>query len=146
MKKILLFALLIFFIVAVLFRVLIENKPANVDTIPQNTYTQNQEPIENIDQSDDSNQSTEENVKKAYRNQVVAPIPRTLGNTYVISEYAIQDWTDGYSGGEILFKQSSDTKDWVRIGADSVWSVEYLIKAGVPDDVANKLFQAKSAQ
>ncbi len=85
-------------------------------------------------------------IKNAFQKQVEAPIPRTLGNTYVVSEYAIQEWTDGYSGGEILFRQSPDKKEWIKIGADSVWSVEYLIKAGVPANVANELFQAKNVQ
>lgn len=138
--------LFIFVIVAVLFRILTESSPSSIDTVPQNTYTQNQEPINNVVQNNDDNQNIKENIRKAFANQVESSIPRTLGNTYVVSEYAIQDWTDGYSGGEILFKQSSDKKEWIKIGADSVWSIEYLIKAGVPPNVADELFKAKSVQ
>lgn len=145
MKKVLIFGLLIFVIVAVLFRILTESNPSSTDTVPQNTYPQDQEPINNVVQNNDD-KSIKDNVRKAFADQVEAPIPRTLGNTYVVSEYAIQEWTDGYSGGEILFRQSPDKKEWIKIGVDSVWSVEYLIKAGVPADVANELFQAKNVQ
>lgn len=119
-----------------------ENEQGN-DYTP-NTYTGNVQ--QNIPSQNQNQNNTHEvdDVQRAFQEQVNAPLPITLGGTYVVINYAIQNWTDGYSGGEILLKKN-DQQKWEIVTGDSYWYVDNLTSIGVPRQIAEELLRQRDA-
>ena len=86
---------------------------------------------------------TQEYVADATRAQVVTPLPLTLGETLIEGDYALQQWTDGYSGGEILLVNDPEEGWRVVPEATSVWEFDDLRSLGVPDRIARKLIETR---
>jgi hypothetical protein len=58
----------------------------------------------------------------------------------VVGEYALQVWIDDYMGGQALLRFDTAQQKWVLVdGGGGAWSVDTLVSAGVPEDVAQKL-------
>lgn len=84
-------------------------------------------------------------IKSAFQKQVTAPLPITLGYTIIVSNYALQQWDDGYSAGESVFVYTEE-KGWTVIPeAAVVWSVENLVSVGVPELVAREIITKRKA-
>ncbi|QQR65343.1 hypothetical protein IPH92_02050 [Candidatus Kaiserbacteria bacterium] len=84
-------------------------------------------------------------IKSAFEKQVVTPLPITLGYTIIVSNYALQEWDDGYSAGESVFVYTAE-KGWTVIPeAAVVWSVENLVSVGVPELVAREIIIKRKA-
>ncbi len=63
-----------------------------------------------------------------------------LGNTAVVEEWALQKWVGDETGGEALLRYDSVSKAWVVVDVGGgAWSVDALVRAGVPESVAGSL-------
>jgi hypothetical protein len=75
--------------------------------------------------------------------QTVAPEDHPRTEQAVISgEWALQVWRGDVMGGEALLRLDPGTRTWkiVELGGGA-WSVETLVAAGVPQDVATRLVE-----
>jgi hypothetical protein len=89
------------------------------------------------------NRETGTQLATAFYDQVKTPLPVTLGEFFVADDYALQQWDDGYSGGEVLLRDTAS--GWVVVPvATSVWSIEDLIQVGVPQVTAERLISARA--
>lgn len=84
-------------------------------------------------------------IKNAFQKQVTAPLPITLGYTIIVSDYALQQWDDGNSAGESVFKYTAGNGWTVIPEASGVWSVENLVSIGVPELVAREMIAKRKA-
>lgn len=113
-----------------------ETPPEHTDTPSSSTFPPIEIPVGRDPQ-------TKEFVEKATRAQVPTPLPLVLESTFIEGDYAIQQWNDGYSGGEILL--INDPQEGWRVvpEATSVWEFDDLRSVGVPDRVARILIELR---
>ncbi|MEK7068707.1 MAG: hypothetical protein AAB964_02745 [Patescibacteria group bacterium] len=85
-------------------------------------------------------------VKSTFEREVAAGHPDNLvtKNTVVIGGWALQVWVGDVMGGEALFTFDTAESKWVLVDfGGGAWSVESLVRAGVPQDIAEALLAGR---
>ena len=85
----------------------------------------------------------EQAAKAAYEAALATDNPDNIKPGLTVAEggYAIQQWSGDYTGGEALLKFDSAQGAWTIVDpGGGRWSLEGLVRIGVPEETARALF------
>lgn len=94
--------------------------------------------VDSQSSSPDEKSVVQQNVVTAVQTQVPDSNNLAFPEMVVVKEYALSNWTDGYTGGTVVLHK--ETTGWKVIAMDGgVIDAKAMISIGVPSDVASEL-------
>ncbi len=86
------------------------------------------------------NTQSRESVSAALQRNMHPGEQTTMGANVVVGDWALQLWNDPHAGGEALFVYDSANYQWRLVSwGGGAWSINGLIQAGVPSNIATSL-------